>query len=70
MDEITLRITGMTCASCLRHVDRALRGVEGAHDVRVSLREGAARVRRDPAASDEALLEAVREAGYGAARAA
>jgi copper chaperone len=70
MNEITLKVTGMTCASCVRHVDRALREVDGVEDVKVRYREGLVLVRRDTSASDGALLEAVRSAGYDAALAA
>lgn len=70
MEEVTLKVTGMTCGSCVRHVDRALRDVEGVADVKVHYREGLVFVRREAAATDASLVEAVREAGYEAARAA
>jgi copper chaperone len=60
-----LRIEGMTCGSCARHVGDALRAVPGVASVDVRLRDGAADVRHD--ASDapvSALLEAVADAGY------
>jgi copper chaperone len=70
MEEITLKVTGMTCASCVRHVDRALRDVDGVADVKVRYREGLVLVRREASATDAELVAAVREAGYEAARAA
>lgn len=65
---IELSIEGMTCASCVRRVERALAGVDGVAAARVNLATEAAEV--DPsggAAVDvEALLESVEAAGYTA----
>ncbi len=59
-----LPISGMTCASCAGRVERALRKVTGAEQVSVNLTTEKARVVAPPA-SLPALVEAVREAGYG-----
>lgn len=59
-----LPISGMTCASCAGRVERALRKVTGAEQVSVNLTTEKARVLAPPA-SLPALVEAVREAGYG-----
>src|SRR5947207_1627434 len=65
--EITLNVAGMTCASCVAHVEKALKGVPGAHDARVNLAAGRARVRFDPAKTDPTkLAEAVENSGYHA----
>ena len=67
MESASIRIAGMTCGGCVSSVTRALRRVEGVADVDVSLERGEAMVRYDPArASGEALLAAVRGAGYEA----
>jgi copper chaperone CopZ len=63
----TLRITGMTCNGCVKHVDAALRRVHGVSAVEVDLRGGIAKVVHDPAAAVPAMLSAVAEAGYEAA---
>ena len=34
---ITLLVSGMTCASCVAHVEKALRGVEGVLSATVNL---------------------------------
>jgi copper chaperone CopZ len=61
----TLRVEGMTCNGCVRHVREALRGVPGVAAVEVDLAAGEARVQRDPAtASDAHLVAAVEAAGY------
>src|SRR5205085_4819849 len=65
--EITLNVDGMTCASCVAHVEKALKGVPGAHDARVNLAVGRARVRFDPSKTDPSkLADAVEHSGYHA----
>ncbi|MFT3764291.1 MAG: heavy metal-associated domain-containing protein [Minicystis sp.] len=64
-NETLLDVTGMTCRSCVRHVDHALRELEGVSSVEVRLSEGKVMVRHDPGAAPVAsLIEALREAGY------
>ena len=65
--ETVLRVDGMTCGNCVRHVDEALREIEGVEDVVVSLAEGRAQVKHGSACSVDAMLEALREAGYDGA---
>jgi copper chaperone CopZ len=60
----TLRITGMTCNGCVRHVDKALREVPGVSAVEISLTEGTAKVVHEESAQVPALLAAVESAGY------
>ncbi len=63
--EITLPVSGMTCASCVRHVERALRKVEGVHDVSVNLATERATVSYDAAtASPARMVDAIKDAGY------
>lgn len=64
---ITLRIEGMTCDGCARHVTETLKSVAGVVEARVpGWRSGQATVIAEPAVTDEALMSAVREAGYRA----
>lgn len=63
-----LQVEGMTCPSCIAHVDRALREVEGVQAVEVRLREGTVTVEHDGDAAP--LVEALREAGYASRAAA
>jgi P-type Cu+ transporter len=64
---ITIPVTGMTCASCQSHVQRALSLQPGVHEAAVNLVTGSARVEYDPtAATPTALVDAVRGSGYGA----
>ena len=61
--EMILKIDGMMCKNCVKHVDKALNGVEGAADVVVSLDEKQATVTAAPEL-EAALVAAVTEAGY------
>lgn len=66
-----LRVTGMTCNGCVKHVDAALRAVPGVAAVEVLLVDQKAKVVHDPEQSPVAiLLAAVEGAGYEAAPAA
>ncbi len=61
----TLRVSGMTCNGCVKHVDAALREVPGVTAVEVELASGRAKVVGEAAAA--ALIAAVTNAGYEAA---
>jgi Cu+-exporting ATPase len=66
--QISLKITGMHCASCVARIEGALRQVPGVRMASVNLATEKAVVELDPAeAKVEALVYAVEEAGYGAA---
>ncbi len=65
-DDITLAITGMTCASCSARVEKALRKVPGVLSAEVNLASEQALVRYVPSVIDQAdLVKAVEQAGYG-----
>ena len=60
-----LQIDGMSCASCVGRVEKALRQVPGVLDASVNLATNSARLRRlAGSAADAALQAAVRQAGY------
>jgi Cu+-exporting ATPase len=64
--EITLDVTGMTCASCVLRVERALAKAPGVLAASVNLATEQARVTYDPAAvTPDQLRAAVERAGYG-----
>ncbi len=61
-----LKVTGMTCNSCIGNITNALKAVSGVSDVNVSLSTGEATVQFDERlASTEQLNLAVQGAGYG-----
>ncbi|MHB8619094.1 MAG: heavy metal translocating P-type ATPase, partial [Chloroflexota bacterium] len=63
--ELLLPIEGMTCASCVRRVEKALARVPGVSEASVNLATEKARVLRDPAeAGLDQLRAAVEKAGY------
>jgi Cu+-exporting ATPase len=61
-----LRIEGMTCASCVAHVTRALERVPGVADAQVNLATESAVVAHRPDLSIAELIAAVESAGYRA----
>jgi Cu+-exporting ATPase len=63
--EISVPVTGMTCASCVRRVERALARVPGVQTASVNLATERASVVYDPAVADLGQLgAAVERAGY------
>ena len=57
-------VTGMTCAACSARVEKAVQKVEGVTAVSVSLLTNAMGV--EGSASEEVIIRAVQDAGYGA----
>ncbi len=64
--DLTLAISGMTCASCVGRVEKALRKQPGVLSAEVNLATETASVRLLAGQSTEALLQAVAQAGYSA----
>src|SRR5438045_9681408 len=63
-----LRIDGMTCGNCARHVTEALQSVPGVQHADVTLQTSQGKVRWDAAAdpSPDKLIRAIEEAGFSA----
>ena len=62
---LTLPIGGMTCASCVRHVEHALKSVDGVREARVNLATHRAQVAFEGEPPPRArLVSAVEAAGY------
>ena len=66
-EAIELEIEGMTCASCVARVERALKAVPGVSSAAVNLATERATI--TGSAGDAALMAAVKDAGYDARRA-
>lgn len=63
--KITLPVSGMTCASCVAHVEKALKGVEGVVSASVNLATERATVEYlEGAVTVRELREVVKDAGY------
>jgi copper chaperone len=60
------RISGMTCAHCVKAVKSALESIAGVESAEVSLERGDARVIHDGSLSSEEAIAKVREEGYEA----
>lgn len=66
MEKIELKVTGMTCASCVARVEKGIKDVKGVSDARVNLATEKATVEYDPSAvSVETIAKAVKDSGYG-----
>lgn len=62
--ELTFKIKGMTCASCVARVEKALKAVPGVASASLNLATERATVRADPDTSFESIYQAVEKAGY------
>ncbi|WP_406820793.1 heavy metal translocating P-type ATPase [Pseudomonas sp. KnCO4] len=63
---VELQIGGMTCASCVGRVERALAKLPGVEQVSVNLASERAHLTVLPSVDDNLLIDAVQKAGYSA----
>jgi copper chaperone len=63
-----LKVDGMTCDNCVRHVREALEGLDGVQRADVRLGEGIAIVEHD-GGDEAAMVNVVEEEGYSTAKA-
>jgi Cu+-exporting ATPase len=67
MENATLKLRGMSCASCARSIEDAISSVPGVNECNVNFGAEQARVDYDPRKTDlQAIQEAVDAAGYSA----
>jgi len=64
LQELTLAVAGMTCASCVGRVEKALRAVPAVREVSVNLATELATVQADADVQTGQLIAAVNKAGY------
>ncbi len=65
LKQVNLPIAGMTCASCVVHVEGGLNGVAGVEKATVNLANERATVQFDPAKANlDQMIAAVRDVGY------
>jgi len=62
--EMRLPVAGMSCASCVARVERALRAVPGVAEASVNLATESATLRAAPAVTADAIEQALAKAGY------
>ena len=60
----TITVSGMSCGHCVSAVQGELSKIPGVTDVDVSLESGVVTVTSDAPLDDDAIAEAVDEAGY------
>ena len=64
MKQLTMHIEGMSCSHCKAAVERALQGVFGVSKAEVDLAKGTAAVAAQESVANDALIQAVEDAGY------
>lgn len=63
----TLKVTGMTCGNCVKHVTKAASKVPGVSEPNVDLASGKVELDFDPEqASLDVIVQAITKAGYPA----
>ena len=67
MDELNIRVTGMTCASCVASVESIVSNLEGVDSVRVNLPLEKATIRWSEGANEDlvAVRDAISRGGFG-----
>jgi copper chaperone len=65
--ETLLKVDGMSCGSCVHHVDVTLKDVDGVSKVDVRFRQGEVLVQHDADIAVESLVKALAVAGYESA---
>ena len=67
MKKLKFNVTGLSCAACQAHVEKAVSKVEGVTDVNVNLLANKMTVDLDEGVTNaQAVINAVESAGYGA----
>ena len=68
MENVVIKVGGMSCQGCVKNLTGALSGVSGVASVEVSLEAGEARVGYEPAkVSANALRTVIEDCGFDAA---
>ncbi|XP_013785510.1 copper-transporting ATPase 2-like [Limulus polyphemus] len=67
LQDVTLRVQGMTCESCVRNIERRVSSQAGVHTVKVSLQEELARIAYNiNETNPQTLLNIINEMGFTA----
>jgi copper chaperone len=59
-----IRIKGMSCMHCVRHVTEALKDLDGVTDVNVDLKGEKATISINREIDDKSIIDSIDEAGY------
>ena len=69
MAKLEMQVRGMTCAGCVRSIEKKLSGVSGVQYAHVNLGAGSATVEYDDASTDpQALIAAIEQIGFHASQ--
>lgn len=63
---VKLKVTGMTCPSCVKNVKNAISNVKGVKDAKVYLKDGKADVTCESTTKASDIVDAIKKDGYGA----
>ena len=66
MTSLLLKVEGMTCQNCVKHVTHALQAISGVEQVDVDLNKGEALIKGTLSNDSSPFLEALAEEGYTA----
>lgn len=66
MSQIALTVSGMTCASCVRHVEKAILKVPGVSSASVNLATESAQIVSESTVDPSLLIQSLADAGYEA----
>jgi P-type Cu+ transporter len=64
MQRIEIRVDGMSCASCVGRIEKAVMGQRGVAESQVNLATGKATVKFDQPATPATLIDLIKETGY------
>ncbi len=65
MEQVNLRVTGMTCTGCENRVERTLKDVDGVRHINADHQAGAVTVMLDEDTTDRSAVRArIEQAGY------
>ena len=64
MQRIEIRVDGMSCASCVGRIEKAVMGQRGVAEAQVNLATGKATVEFDQPTTPAMLIDSIKEAGY------
>jgi len=66
METINLTVSGMTCSTCVKHVEKAIHSIAGVQKVEVNLASGAVKVQGNVSQHLKEIIAALEEDGYPA----
>lgn len=64
MNNTTLQVSGMTCGSCIKRVERAVTGLGDVHETQVDLANAVVRICHTDAVTAAQLADRIAAAGY------